>query len=145
MGFSSATKSAIATNKLSALRLNQIRNFSTITIDNSTAVSNQKFGIGVIGYYGTIVIKNTQCNENETDGMVFAKSSGYSNKLYQNDAQVDDAQYLDCSERSYKPGMQHSRSPTVLHQTDNAMFDQKLNSYRQEVDGSLYQTSPQYS
>lgn len=79
MGFSSAAKSAVTTSKLSALRLSQIRNFSTITIDNSTAVSNQKFGIGVLGFYGTIVIKNTQCNENETDGMIFAKSSSYSN------------------------------------------------------------------
>ena len=45
-----------------------------MTLDNSTAVNNQKFRIGVLGFYGSVTIKGTQVSENETDGMVFAKS-----------------------------------------------------------------------
>jgi len=36
-------------------------------------MNNLRFGIGVLGFYGTVSIKNTQCIENETDGMVFSR------------------------------------------------------------------------
>ena len=77
--------------KLNGLRLNQIKQFCSITIDKSTALNNQKYGIAVLGYYGMLTIKNTQCNENETDGMVFAKNANDSSLFNQNDMGEDEA------------------------------------------------------
>ena len=69
-------------------------------MENSTAVNNQKFGIGVLGFFGTMTIKNTTVNENETDGMVFSKSANDPCLLNRNEILEDEAQYLDYTERS---------------------------------------------
>ena len=55
------------------LRLNQIKHYSTVTIENSTALNNQRFGMGIIGFYGHVNMMNLQVNENGTDGMVFSR------------------------------------------------------------------------
>ena len=90
-----------------AIRLSQIKQFCNITLENSTAVSNQKFGIGVLGFFGTMTIKNTTINENETDGMVFAKNANDPCLLNRNEMLDDEAQYLDYAadytERSNNP------------------------------------------
>jgi hypothetical protein len=89
--------------KQSAVRISQIKRFCSINIDNSTAVSNLKFGVGVFGFYGTVTIKNPQFNENETDGLVFSRMVNSSYILGLNDRLVDEAQYMDfaeCTERS---------------------------------------------
>ena len=77
-------------------------------------MSNQKFGIGVIGFYGLIKMKKTVCSENEAEGMVFAKSANDPCLLARGETLDDDAQYLDyaagdCTERSSK--LPRSRSP----------------------------------
>ena len=103
-----------------------------MTIDGDNAVSNQKFGIGVIGFYGLIKMKKTVCSENETDGMVFAKSAHDPCLLNRGETLDDDAQYLDyagdCTERSSKlPNVHRSRSPQ--QNKELAMFDgNNLNS-----------------
>ena len=87
-----------------------------MTIDETHAVNNQKFGIGVIGFNGIIKIKKTHCSENETDGMVFAKNANDPCLLNRGETLDDDAQYLDyagdCTDRSGKlPNLHRSRSP----------------------------------
>ena len=57
------------------MRLSQIKHYCSVTMDNSTSMNNQKFGVGVLGFYGTVTIKSCHVNENETDGMVFSKSA----------------------------------------------------------------------
>ena len=42
-------------------RLNMLKQYSLVILDNSTAIANQKFGIGVLGFYGIVTIKNTHC------------------------------------------------------------------------------------
>ena len=64
-------------------------------IKDSTAVNNQKFGIGVIGFNGIVTMKKTTCSENESDGMVFAKHSNDPCLLNRGDILDDDADYLD--------------------------------------------------
>ena len=62
-----------------------------VTLDNSTAIANQKFGIGVLGFFGILTIKNSQCSENETDGMVFAKSRNDPVLLNRSEVLADEA------------------------------------------------------
>lgn len=57
-----------------ALRLSQIKHYCSVTMDNSTSISNQRFGIGVLGFYGTVTIIATQVSENETDGIVLSQN-----------------------------------------------------------------------
>lgn len=90
-------------------------------------MSNLKFGIGVLGFYGIAVVKNTQCNENETDGFVFSQqlSSEYLTDL---DARLEEEAHLmdfgDCTERSSKLPQNHTaRAPTLVQQTENAVID----------------------
>ena len=121
--------------KQSAVRISQIKQFCSVNIDNSTAVGNQMFGIGVFGFYGTVTIKNTQCNENETDGLVFSRLVNYPYILGLNERLEDEAQYLDfadCTERSSKLAQNMSRSPTVVHPTENAILEGNMTSYRHE-------------
>lgn len=49
------------------------------------------------------MIKNTSCNENETEGMVFAKYANDPGLSKPNELLEDDAQYYaDCTDRSSK-------------------------------------------
>ena len=50
-----------------------------------------------------MTIKNTTVNENETDGMVFAKSANDPCLLNRNEMMDDEAHYLDYTERSNNP------------------------------------------
>jgi len=89
-------------------------------------MNNLKFGIGVLGFYGTVVIKNTQCNENETEGLVFARSANDPTLLGRRDTLDDDAQFLDYAdpdytERSSRPLGMPNRSHTVHHPTEQAI------------------------
>ena len=84
-----------------------------------------------------MTIKNTTVNENETDGMVFAKNANDPCLLNRNEMLDDEAQYLDYAadytERSNNPNAQQSRSPTVFQPTENAMLEGNLTSYRQDL------------
>ena len=62
-----------------------------MTLDNSTAVNNQKFGIGVLGFYGCVTVKGAQISENETDGMVLAKSINDPSILFRREQLNDEA------------------------------------------------------
>ena len=108
--------------KQSALKLAMIKRFCQVTCDNSTALNNQKFGIGVLGFYGTVTIKNTQCNENETDGMVFSKNM-YSPHVVGSE-RPNEEEYLDYLENSMKtPTANHNRSRSIMQPTENAMME----------------------
>ena len=71
-----------------------LKQYCIIILDNSTAISNQKFGIGVLGFFGIVTIKNTQCCENETNGMVFAKSRNDPDLLNKTENLADEAQFI---------------------------------------------------
>lgn len=105
-------------------------------MDNSTSMNNQKFGVGVLGFYGTVTIKSCHVNENETDGMVFSRSANDSEHKGQNE-DVDEAAFLDfgdCTERSNNPAlmMGRSRSLAVVQQTEHAMLEGCHTSYRHD-------------
>ena len=89
--------------------LTQIKQFCAVTLDNSTAIGNQKFGLGVLGFFGIVTIKNTQCSENETDGMVFSKSRNDPDLQNKSEALADEAQFIqdygNCTDRSSKPSL----------------------------------------
>ena len=107
-------------------------------MDNSTSMNNQKFGVGVLGFYGTVTIKSCHINENETDGMVFSKQANDSGIQGMNEAHDDEAAFLDfgdCTERSNIPAnlmMGRSRSIAVVQQTEHAMLEGCQTSYRHE-------------
>ena len=112
-----------------------MKQFCSIVMENSTSVSNQKYGIGVIGFYGTVTIKNSQCSENESDGIVLAKTLADFNSVNRSEVGVneDEAQlldYVDCTDRSSKRNALRSRSPTILHPTEQAMLEGHFASYR---------------
>ena len=75
---------------------------------------------------------NTQCSENEKEGMIFAKSINDPQLKTQNEPHADEAQYLELTERSSKPNIaQYSRSPTIVQPTENAMMvPENMTSYR---------------
>ena len=119
-GRTHSTSAAVLTERRNALRLSQIKQFCSITIDNSTAVNNQQYGIGILGFFGTVTIKNTQCNENETDGLVLAKNQNdpclLSQEVPLNGDEAQFLDYADCTDRSSKAvPPQRSRSLATVH------------------------------
>ena len=124
--------------KQSAVRISQIKRFCSINIDNSTAVNNLKFGIGVFSFYGTVTIKNTSCNENETDGLIFSRKINSPFVVGLNERLEDEAQYLDyadftdLSSKLPQIGGNRSRSPTLFQATEKSLIEGNMTSYRQE-------------
>jgi len=81
----------------------------------------------VLGFFGSLVVRNTQCNENETEGMVFAKHKNDPCLLYRQEVLEDEAQYIDladCTDRSSKHIAMRSRTANKIDQTEM--------SYRQD-------------
>lgn len=66
-------KISIGNQKLNT-KFDALRTYSQVTIDNCLATHNQKFGVGVIAFYGSLVIKNSQFSENEEYGLVLSKT-----------------------------------------------------------------------
>ena len=48
----------------------------------------------MLGFFGIVTIKNTQCCENETNGMVFAKSRNDPDLLNKAENLADEAQFI---------------------------------------------------
>ena len=63
----------------------------------------------MLGFFGIVTIKNTQCSENETDGMVFSKYRNDPAMLNRSEVLADEAQfmhdYASCTDRSSKPSL----------------------------------------
>jgi len=74
----------------------------------------------VFNFYGIVTIKNTQCNENETDGLIFSRKINSPHIVGLNERLDDEAQYFDYADftdRSSKfpqNGGNRSRSPTLI-------------------------------
>jgi hypothetical protein len=64
------TETASNKQSLFSSRIDQIRCFSQVTLDQLTAYQNQKFGVAVRSFYGTVHILNSVCSENEGHGVL---------------------------------------------------------------------------
>jgi hypothetical protein len=61
--------------------LEYLRNFSLVFMDNCVSSQNEKFGMGVISFYGMLVIGNSHFSDNETQGILFSSSMAQINML----------------------------------------------------------------
>ena len=86
----------------------------------------------MLGFYGTVTIKNTQVVENKTDGMIFSRNINDAGALGQSLVLDDEAGFYDVgdyTERSNNVHFGRNRSQTVVQPTENAMIE---GSYRNE-------------
>lgn len=109
-----------------AATLDQLRTFSTITIDNCLATHNLKFGVGVFAYYGTLTIKNSQFSENEEYGIVLSKSVGHANNMLTTESNSSEI-FLDYEVTDQvirtPMGPQRSQRNNTVSRADHAMMD----------------------
>lgn len=128
-----------ATKPTAAHKLSQVRAFNMVTCDNSTAMANQRFGVAVLQFYGSVTFKNTQANENDGHGFVLQRQAGALLAHEQEHGEHDEACLdVELTDRSRtlrhgaKGGLVRSRSPTAFAPTDNMMFEQNATSFRAE-------------